>query len=236
MPANDVTVTGTFIQTEYKIGDDTYEITGEGTATIKRCNQIGSVEISGIVEINGYTYQVTAIAEKAFKDKTEITSVTIDNGIISIGDNAFSGCINLKKIKIGKDVNAIGHKAFANVGTASSVRTRNNEASVTVSCYAEFVPQTAIDAFENTPIETGLLLVKDSTINVYRVTSPWSGFGTIWGFNEAADINSIIIDAQKARIYDMRGNRLDKPQKGVNIIRMSDGKTKKVISAYSELP
>ena len=34
MPANDVTVTGTFTQTEYRVGDDTYEITGEGTVTI----------------------------------------------------------------------------------------------------------------------------------------------------------------------------------------------------------
>ena len=61
------------------------------------------------------------------------------------------------------------------------------------------------------------------------MTAPWNYFGKIIGFEEAAGINSISIDSANARIYDMQGNRLNKPQKGVNIIRMKDGKTKKVM-------
>ena len=231
MPAHDVIVTGSFTQTIYSVGDDTYEIIGEGTVTIKRSNQTGSVEISNTVEINGYTYLVTAIADNAFKDNSEIKSVTIENGIKAIGDKAFSGCVNLIAINIGKDVNTIGHKAFADIGTASFVRKRSNDASIiTVNCYAESVPLSATDAFENTPIDTGLLLVEDSSVDAYKAASPWNGFGKIIGFEEAAGIQSTTIDTiTNVTIYDIRGNRIEQLQRGVNIIRMNDGRTRKVV-------
>ena len=228
MPAEDVVITGTFRQIDFNVGDVTYEISGEGTVTIKGGDQRGSVEISATVEINGQTYNVTAIAENAFKDNTGITSVTIPEGIQTIGDNAFSGCVGLIIINIGKDVAFIGNKAFANVGTASSARTRGESAFV-VNCYAENIPQIAIDAFENAPIETGTLLVNDNLLEAYKTTSPWNRFGKIQGFNEAAGIGSIFVDSINAHIYDIQGNRHEKIQKGVNIIRTSDAKTKKVL-------
>lgn len=46
---------------------------------------------------------------------------------------------------------------------------------------------------------------------------------------EATGIKSIRIDSQNAFIYDMRGNRIDQLQRGVNIIRMNDGRTRKVV-------
>ena len=229
MPAHDVEVMGTFTQVEFVIDDVTYEISGEGTVTIKGSNQKGEVTIDATVVINGQTYRVTAIADNAFKENQSITSVTIPDGINTIGDNAFNGCIGLIVINIGKDVQTIGNKAFANVGTASAARTRNEESMLIVNCYAESVPQTATDAFENTPIENGTLMVEDNSVNAYKATSPWSRFGRILGFDEAAGINTVSIDSANARIYDMQGNRLDNPQKGVNIIRYKDGKVKKVM-------
>ena len=228
MPAHDVKVTGTFTQVVYVIDDVTYEITGEGTITIKGSDQKGEVTISATIEINGQTYQVTAIGENAFKDNQSITSVTIPEGISTIGDNAFNGCIGLIVVNIGKDVKTIGNKAFANIGTASA-RTRNEESMLIVNCYTESVPYTASDAFENTPIETGTLYVVDNLKDSYKATSPWSGFGKIIGFEESTGINAITIGSGNAFIFDMQGNRLDNVRKGVNIIRTKDGKTKKVI-------
>ncbi|MCR5642700.1 MAG: hypothetical protein K6G32_05105 [Prevotella sp.] len=98
-----------------------------------------------------------------------------------------------------------------------------------MNSYAESVPQTALDAFENTPIEKDTLYVVDNLINTYRMTSPWSRFGTILGFDEAVGINAIISSTTKAQIYDIQGNRHDNVRKGVNIIRMKNGKTKKIV-------
>ena len=229
MPAHDVEITGTFTQVEFVIDDVTYEISGEGTVTIKGCDQKGEVTIDATVVINGQTYHVTAIAENAFKDNQSITSVTISDGITTIGDNAFNGCIGLIVINIGKDVQTIGNKAFANVGTTSATRTRSEESMLIVNCYTESIPYTASDAFENTPIEMGTLYVVDNLKDAYKSTSPWSRFGKIIGFDESTGINAIMNDSGNALIFDMQGNRLDNVRKGVNIIRTRDGKTKKMI-------
>ena len=44
----------------------------------------------------------------------------------------------------------------------------------------------------------------------------------------AAEVLDALNDAE-AEYYDLRGKRLDEPQKGVNIVRMKSGKTKKII-------
>lgn len=48
-------------------------------------------------------------------------------------------------------------------------------------------------------------------------------------FKETNGIISVINDSHGTHIYDMQGRKIDHLQKGLNIIRMSDGKTKKVI-------
>ena len=48
-------------------------------------------------------------------------------------------------------------------------------------------------------------------------------------FKEITGIISVINDSPGVLIYDMQGRRIEHLQKGLNIIRMSDGKTKKVM-------
>ena len=208
--------------------DSGYMMDDNGNVTVIGGDQTGDVTIDASITINGYTYQVTSIAAYAFKDNQNITSLTIPAGITTIGDNAFNGCINLIVINIGKDVQSIGNKAFANIGTAA-VRTRSEDASLIVNCYAESVPQAAWDTFENSPIENGILYVEDDLKDSYMATSPWNKFGKVLGFNEPAGIKAIMTDSNDAHIYDIQGNRLDNVRKGVNIIRTKDGKTKKVV-------
>ena len=42
-------------------------------------------------------------------------------------------------------------------------------------------------------------------------------------------VELLMTKQQNVRIYSPNGNRLNAPQKGLNIIRMNDGKSKKVI-------
>jgi len=51
----------------------------------------GCVEIPSTVTYNSREYKVISIASEAFKDCTELTSITIPNSIESIGSAAFSG-------------------------------------------------------------------------------------------------------------------------------------------------
>ena len=43
-----------------------------------------------------------------------IETVTIEDGVTSIGSIAFSICSNIKKVTISEDIVTIGHSAFSN--------------------------------------------------------------------------------------------------------------------------
>ena len=227
MPAYDVTITGSFTQIDYVIGDATYEVSGDEVSVIKGNNYTGDVEISSTIVINDKTYTVTSIAEGAFKNNTNITSVTIPESVNSIGANAFDGCSGLTSINVGKAVTSIGSKAFANLTPAAKTRALSG---LTISCYATNVPTTASDAFENTSTSNATLLVDDNSVEAYKTSAPWSDFGTIMGFNEAAGMDGVLLDnGGRAKIFSIDGKPLNEPQKGVNIIRMDNGKTMKVV-------
>ena len=162
----------------------------EGTVAIEHNNQSGNVIIDKTTEIDGKIYKVTAIGAYAFYNNQGITSVTIPEGLTYIGTNAFFGCSNLHEITIGKDVKTIGPEAFSYIGTAASARTRSEENSLIVNCYANNVPMATSclsydgtlllkDAFDGTDIAHATLRVPEYLFEEYKETSPWSRFGTI---------------------------------------------------------
>lgn len=56
---------------------------------------------------------VYVIANGAFANQTAITSVTMTNNIIEIGDSAFAECINLQSVNLSKNLTTCGASAFA---------------------------------------------------------------------------------------------------------------------------
>ena len=231
MPAHDVTITGTFTKIDYVVDETTYEIQNDEVSVKDGSKQSGEVEIQTTVVINGQTYKVTSIADNAFKGNTSITSVTIPNSITQIGASAFEGCSSLSEINIGNAVGSIGNKAFASITSASNAPRRTLGTRLKVNCYAESVPSTASNAFENSTISNSTLLVEDKSVTAYKNSAPWSGFGTIMGFKEATSIDRIWADENgKAKIFSIDGKPLNTPQKGVVIIRMNNGETRKVVA------
>ncbi|WP_298484083.1 leucine-rich repeat protein [uncultured Ruminococcus sp.] len=53
------------------------------------------------------------IADEAFQDCTNLTSVVIPDGVTSIGESAFAGCENLVSVTIPDSVTSIGKNAFS---------------------------------------------------------------------------------------------------------------------------
>jgi len=92
-------------------GPAEYTYTHDATnATITKYN--GSGSIITVPKILG-GYNVTAIANDAFKDKNTLTKVTIQDGLTTIGKNAFSACENLAEVIISKTVSKIDTMAFS---------------------------------------------------------------------------------------------------------------------------
>ena len=76
-------------------------------------------------------------------------------------------CDKLTSVTIPNSVTSIGKWTFSNC------KNLNN-----VYCYAEKVPSTYTNAFENAYVEFATLHVPASAIDAYKTTEPWSGFGT----------------------------------------------------------
>ncbi|MBE5871210.1 MAG: hypothetical protein E7294_08125 [Lachnospiraceae bacterium] len=70
------------------------------------------ITIPARVMIGGITYQVSSIADNAFRGKKELTNVTIPATVTVIGKNAFNGCSSLKKVTIPAGVKEIRANAF----------------------------------------------------------------------------------------------------------------------------
>ena len=90
--------------------------------------------------------------------------------------------------------------------------------------YAENVPETGSAIFNNTPISTATLHVPAASINAYKYTTPWYGFGNIVALNgddpsptEIREIESEQLTGAEI-IYNLQGKRLNQPSKGINII------------------
>ena len=72
-----------------------------------------------------------------------ITSITIGNGVTSIGNNAFSGCFSLTNVTIGNGVTSIGNKAFYCCTNMLSVTIPNNVTSIGDGAFSDCISLTA---------------------------------------------------------------------------------------------
>lgn len=181
----------------------------------------GSVVIPATVTYNGAEYSVTNIGYRAFYECRGLTSVTIGNRVTTIGEWAFSDCSSLTTVTIGEGVREINSKAFAACPEITDVY-----------CYAKEVPNTSTNAFMNSYIEDATLHVPESSITAYQVAESWSNFGTIIALtNEETSVKGINSEEVVIeKVYDLSGHQLLQSRKGVNILRYSNGKTRKVMA------
>ena len=98
---------------------------------------------------------------------------SIPDGVEWIGANAFEGSRNLSTLTIPNSITHIYSCAFQNCNNLTDVY-----------CYADNVPITWDYAFKDTPIASATLHVPAGSIEEYKTTSPWSGFGNIVALQE----------------------------------------------------
>lgn len=162
---------------------------------------------------------ITSIGEKAFYGCNSLTEITIPRNVMYIGDDSFSSCANVSKIVIeGDDESWL----FFNIDFCDLPKLKE------FYCYYKQPPiLTKNETFSNTNIKNATLYVPASAIELYKTTAPWSGFGKITA--SQTGIHPISIESSDNHIYNMHGIHIEKPRKGVNIIRHADGSTRKVM-------
>ena len=98
----------------YSIGGINYKISEKKEASVTGLAQnLSVVQIPSTVSINGTSYKVTTVEQKAFCRNKEITNVVIGNNVTNIDKYAFYQCTNLKTVRFGRKVSQIGNNAFA---------------------------------------------------------------------------------------------------------------------------
>ena len=92
-------------------GDWAYEAIGGG---VRLTAYLGTeTELTLPEKLDGK--HVIEIGQGCFRD-SDVTEVTVPHGIRVVGEEAFYGCADLKKVNLSGSVNVIGDRAFANSG------------------------------------------------------------------------------------------------------------------------
>ena len=180
-------------------------VTSIGNDVFSDCSSLTSVTIPN---------SLTRISSFAFSGCSSLTSVTIPNSVTSIGSYAFCGCSGLTSVTIGSSVQMIGYEGDRYRGYTFA----NCQELTDVYCYAENVPSTRNDAFEDSYIENATLHVPAGSVEKYKSTAPWSEFGNIVAIEQpvtftAGQVATIILptepDASKGMYF-----RLDRWEDG----------------------
>ena len=201
--------------------DLTVAVTYQGTSYSEYSNEYsGDVTIPESVSYGGKTYSVTSIDYSAFFECSGLTSITIPNSVTAIGDYAFLYCDGLTSVTIGNSVTSIGDYAFAGCSGLKEI-----------TSYIQKPFQTGDYCWDlvNKSIP---LYVPAGSKEKYQGTDGWKEFTNI----QEVDMTGIeavaaegVSNAEITDIYDLNGRRRDALQPGVNIVKMSDGTTRKVI-------
>ena len=127
---------------------------------------------------------VTKICSGAFR-VFPIKSVTIGNGVTSIGDSAFNYCTSLTSATIGNSVTTIGEEAFSECYSLTSVNIPNRVTSIGEEAFYYCKSLTSITIPDSvTSIGGRAFYYCKSLTSVYcKPTTPPSGGSTMFGQN-----------------------------------------------------
>ena len=182
---------------------------------------------------------INHIGESSFQH-CSLSEVNIPENIDSIGSSTFAQCPNLKKVNIPNKVKFIGAVAFASCNSLESVIIGENVDSIsshafvdctalkTVYCYAEKVPGTYDNVFESSTSDA-ILYVPEKSLDLYKSMAPWNEFKEILPITQTGIEYVENKDATESQYYTLDGRVHKTKKKGINIIRMNNGKTKKIV-------
>lgn len=134
-----------------KYGDAKYRIVSRGTVDAKTGKVVNATveyleplqktiqkaDTLDEITVYGITYKVVRIAHNAFKNCTELTTITMGNNITKIGIRAFEGCTKLQNVAMGKNVAVIETKAFHKCSALEKITIPASVKKIGVSTFAE---------------------------------------------------------------------------------------------------
>jgi len=187
-----------------------YAITGPNTVSVVHRNPSynsywGQVTIPSTVKHKGTTYTVTEIGNVAFLSSSQLTRVIIPSTVTRIGNRSFKDCPMLTSITIPGSVTSIGMMCFDGCTALQEV-----------NCWATEPPSIDYTTFTESHYQGVTLNVPVGCLDAYMFANVWELFYDIFdGISDLKDSKDL--EDSKAGIFNLSGQRLSKPQKGINI-------------------
>jgi len=209
------------------------------TSTFSECNNLSTAILPKNLKI---------IEWDAFSSCKSLTEIVIPESVEYIGSSAFSICESLKSLSFPKGLQKLNNSVCMG---CSSMETVSIPSTVTyidgnvfdlctslkqVYCYVVSIPEIGKDVFDNqyeifnlVDLSNTTLYVPASSLEQYKQTSPWSRFGTILPLPDDTGIETMrLAETIYSQYFTIDGKMYEAPRRGINIIKMQNGTTKKM--------
>lgn len=213
-----------------KLSDKIKEIP---VCTFLNCSALSSIELpAGLIKIDHYAFSGTSLSSLILPPNVEVLGqyfcekcnslkdIIINDKLKEIPYKAFISCNNIKNVVIGKSVERIKDGAFA----GSNIQQIESKIEDPSKCKFN------TDCFDLSTYTFATLYVPIGTkIKYENEKYSWGYFLTIME-REATEIKAMKNDGFQSveERFLMSGQKTSQPQKGINIIKMSDGTSKKL--------
>ncbi len=131
MPNTTVTLYAKW-KTPYTENGVVYFTSGSEAYVGRSSDATGNITIRSEITVDGTSYPVTSIGERAFSWNNNLTGITLPSSITSIGFCAIYNCFNLTSITIPSSVTSIGETAFAYCYNLEQISIERSDAALSI--------------------------------------------------------------------------------------------------------
>lgn len=188
-----------------------------------------------VIAPNGLPYTVTSIEPSGFSDCSELTSVTLPDTLITVGDNAFKNCVNLAytikengrylgnannpymflsgpedgditTFNVNSSCKILGYRAFMNVSTLETINLPDGLISMGNAVFNYCTNLKSID-MPDSVIDLGLAIFQFcENLKTVKLSKNISNI-TSWMFNQCSNIETIILPESVTKISKLAFQR-----------------------------
>ncbi len=196
---------------------------GCGEYAFSNCESIASITID-----NNYLVSMDYTVDSKLCDMfgsmyfAMAKEYTIGEHVTSIGERAFQTCNVMETLTLPSSLTEIKRWAFNGCSKLRSVIAKMDN---------PFDLSETYPVFSSLTYSGGTLYVPAGTKELYQSKSGWRKFANIveTGTTEVKGVTGNNADTSIKEVYTLDGHKLTAPQRGLNILRMSDGTVHKVV-------
>ena len=115
----------------------TYRIDENGAMVAAVEPSLTEANVPSTVEFEGNQYPVIKINDNVFAGNTNLTAVTLSEGLVEIGEYAFKGCQNLESVALPESLTTLGDYAFISCKLLKTIKIPSGVTTIPNDCFSK---------------------------------------------------------------------------------------------------